>query len=119
QEVGHDRAMPDRVLEGVGAQRLATQGAVDVGDDEEHELDVLGGAIPDRARGRLHLDHDATSPSVAARRSTIMSSSSSVAVKAGAKTTSSPTNPSRFECVVLMSRPWRRATSSTRSSMCA
>ena len=91
QEVRHHRAVPHGGVECVGSQRLAPQRAVDVWDHEQHELDVLGRSVVDRARRGLRLGVDQLrSFIVAANLATISSSSSSVLVRAGAKTTSSP-----------------------------
>src|SRR5207249_11989605 len=41
KQVRHHGAVPEGGFEGVGTQGLATKRAVHVGDDKEHELDVL------------------------------------------------------------------------------
>ena len=93
QQVGHHSAVANRGFESIRTKRLAAERAVHVGDDQQHELDVLRRSKINGSKRSLDLGfrhRDATSPSVAARRSIIMSSSPSELVKAGANTTSSP-----------------------------
>ena len=87
QQVGHHSAVANRGFESIRTKRLAAERAVHVGDDQQHELDVLRRSKINGSKRSLDLGfrhRDATSPSVAARRSIIMSSSPSELVKAGA-----------------------------------
>ena len=88
-EVGHHRAVGHGGLEGRRPECLPTEGSVDVGDPEEHELDA-GGVAHDVPSGSACLIASSASPMVAAKRSTISASSASVAVKAGASSVWSP-----------------------------
>src|SRR3989441_7293977 len=138
QEIGHYRAMSQGCLEGRWPERLGTDRTVDVGYSDEGErvsparelgrqrrvdsLHDLGGRIDtvhrdigaaagDRASSRPMTR--STLEMVAAKRSIIWASSSSVLVNAGASRTSSPAKPSSVECVDVTSRPSSNAVSST------
>src|SRR5713101_986080 len=103
QQVGHGGAVPKSSLERLRPQGLAAKRSVQVGEPEQHELDVRGLRRRERGGGAARLrgeaahsrticawTHSATSARVSAKRSTISSSSESVLVSAGASRISSP-----------------------------
>src|SRR4029450_10179104 len=97
EEVGHDRSLLHRRVEGVGAQRLAPKGAVHVGHPEEDKVRFV------------HARRFWTSVKAAVMRSTISASSASEALYAGATRTWSPVKPSAPECGARTSTPgWGR-----------
>src|SRR5439155_20548154 len=99
EKVSHHRATPERGLKRSRAQGLTANRPVDVGDAEQDEFLIAGPgacfALHDGPRllGGAHsfaLTAFSTAPIVSVNRSIISRSSSSVLVKAGASSTSSP-----------------------------
>src|SRR5256714_7430979 len=124
EKVGHPRAVPKGRFESGGPQSLAPDRSVDVGDAEEDETAVvcfhpLGFVQHSLRRPRFRVDgaHSfcltafSTAAMLSANRATICFNSSSVLVYAGARTTSSPANPSGVGWVELTSSPCSNATS--------
>src|SRR6266851_6674970 len=96
QQVGHRGAVPKGRLERLWPQGLAAKRSVQVGEPEQHELDVSGLRRGEHSGGAAHSGtmcastHSETSARVSAKRSSISSSSVSVLVSAGASRVSSP-----------------------------